>query len=50
MKWPRSGVTQTFTNVAVDRIVQITESAATGAPNSDPLVEKHYVSAGGAAK
>jgi len=50
VKWPRSGVTQTFTNVAVDRIVQITESAATGAPNSDPLVEKHYVSAGGAAK
>jgi hypothetical protein len=42
VRWPRSGVTQTFTHVAGDRIVQITEAAASGAPDSSPLVEKHY--------
>ena len=42
VRWPRSGVTQTFTNVSADRIVQVTEAAATGAPNSSPLVERHY--------
>lgn len=46
VKWPRTGVTQTFTNVAADRIIQITERAAGGAPNSDPIVEKHYTAAG----
>ncbi|HEX6463786.1 MAG TPA: CRTAC1 family protein, partial [Vicinamibacterales bacterium] len=43
VRWPRSGVTQTFTSVPVDRIVQVTEAASTGAPNTTPLVEKHYV-------
>jgi hypothetical protein len=49
VRWPRSGVTQTFTNVPGDRIVQVTEAAATGAPNTTRLIEKHYVpsSAGG---
>jgi hypothetical protein len=42
VRWPTSGVTQTFTHVAADRIVQVTEAAATGAPDSTPLVEKHY--------
>jgi len=45
VRWPRSGVTQTFTHVGGDRIVQITEAAATGAPDTTPLVEKHYGSA-----
>jgi hypothetical protein len=36
VRWPRSGVTQKFQNVAGNRIVQITEG-------SDALVEKHYV-------
>jgi hypothetical protein len=35
VKWPRSGLTQTFSNVRVDRIVQVTEG-------SDELVEKTY--------
>jgi hypothetical protein len=46
VRWPRSGVTQTFTHVAADRIVQITEAAASGAPDTTPIVEKHYVAAG----
>jgi hypothetical protein len=50
VRWPRSGVTQTFTNVAADRIVQITEDARSGAPNSSALVEKRYVAAAGTAK
>jgi hypothetical protein len=45
--WPRSGVTQTFTHVAGDRIVQVTEAAATGPADSTPLLEKHYVAANG---
>jgi hypothetical protein len=35
VRWPRSGTTQTFRNVAVDRIVEITEGR-------DALVEKRY--------
>jgi hypothetical protein len=42
VRWPKSGTTQTFTHVAADRIVQITE----GKTGADALVEKHY---GGAA-
>jgi len=36
VKWPRSGVTQKFQNVAANKIVQVTEG-------SDALVEKNYV-------
>jgi enediyne biosynthesis protein E4 len=50
VRWPRSGVTQTFTNVSADRIVQITEAAATGAPDTTPIVEKHYASAASVAQ
>ena len=42
--------TQTFTNVAGDRIVADHREASDGAPDSDPLVEKHYASAGDAAE
>jgi hypothetical protein len=35
VRWPRSGIVQTFKNVAVDRIVQVTEG-------KDELIEKHY--------
>jgi hypothetical protein len=42
VRWPATSVTQTFTHVAGDRIVQVTEAAGTGAPDSTPLVEKHY--------
>jgi hypothetical protein len=38
VRWPKSGETQTFTNVAADRIIRITE----GKPAGDALVEKHY--------
>jgi hypothetical protein len=38
VRWPKSGETQTFTNVKADRIIQITE----GKPASGALVEKHY--------
>jgi hypothetical protein len=38
VRWPKSGTTQTFTNVKADRIVQITE----GKTASDALVEKNY--------
>jgi hypothetical protein len=38
VKWPRSGITQSFHNVAGDRIVQITEG-------KDEVVEKHYKAA-----
>ena len=37
--WPRSGITQTFKNVAADRILEVTEGR-------DGLVEKHYVAGG----
>jgi hypothetical protein len=40
VRWPKSGKTQTFTNVAAGRILQITEGR-------DELVEKRYVPAGG---
>jgi hypothetical protein len=33
--WPRSGITQTFRNVAADRIIEITEG-------QDEIQEKHY--------
>ncbi len=36
VRWPRSGTTQKFQNVAANRIVQVTEG-------SDALVEKRYV-------
>jgi hypothetical protein len=39
VRWPRSGIVQTFANVAVNRIIQITE----GDYN---LVEKRYASPG----
>ena len=35
VRWPRSGIVQVFTNVATNRIVEITEG-------TDKLVEKHY--------
>lgn len=35
VRWPRSGIVQTFKNVAGDRIVQVTEG-------KDELVDKHY--------
>jgi enediyne biosynthesis protein E4 len=38
VRWPKSGTTQTFSNVAADRIIQITE----GKPAPEALVEKHY--------
>jgi hypothetical protein len=38
VRWPKSGTTQTFSNVAADRIVQITE----GKSGADALVERHY--------
>ena len=37
VRWPASGITQTFKNVAVNRIVEVTEG-------SDQLVEKRYAS------
>jgi hypothetical protein len=39
VKWPVSGTTQTFKNVAGDRIIQITEG-------KNEIVEKHYTKAG----
>ena len=39
VRWPRSGLTQTFRNVAADRIVEVTEGR-------EALVEKRYVAAG----
>jgi enediyne biosynthesis protein E4 len=36
IKWPKSGITQTFNNVATDRIVAVTEGR-------DELVEPHHV-------
>ena len=39
VKWPRSGITQTFQNVAGDRIIEITEG-------KNEIVEKHYAKAG----
>jgi hypothetical protein len=35
VRWPRSGIVQTFHNVAANRIVEVTEGR-------DVLVEKHY--------
>jgi len=35
VKWPRSGIVQTFKNVPADRIIRITEG-------KDEVVEKHY--------
>jgi enediyne biosynthesis protein E4 len=35
VRWPRSGLVQTFRNVAANRIVEVTEG-------NDVLVEKHY--------
>ena len=35
VKWPRSGTVQTFSNVAGNRIIEVTEG-------NDRLVEKHY--------
>jgi hypothetical protein len=43
VKWPASGTTQVFHNVAGQRIIQITEG-------KDEIVEKHYAPAGGPAK
>jgi hypothetical protein len=40
VRWPKSGVTQTFRNVAADRILEITEGR-------NDLVEKHYAAPGG---
>ena len=39
VKWPRSGTTQTFQNVAGGRIIEITEG-------KNEIVEKHYTKAG----
>ena len=39
VRWPRSGTTQTFSDVAGDRIVRITE----GKPEADAIVETQYV-------
>ena len=36
VRWPRSGTSQKFQNVAANRIIQITEG-------TDELVEKKYV-------
>ncbi len=41
VRWPKSGTTQTFTNVPADRIVQVTE----GKSAAEALVEKHYAAA-----
>jgi hypothetical protein len=38
VKWPRSGVVQTFKNVTGNRIIEITEG-------SDQIQEKHYTEA-----
>ena len=38
VRWPRSGLTQTFTHIMANRIVEITEG-------STVLVEKTYVAA-----
>jgi enediyne biosynthesis protein E4 len=46
VRWPKSGTTQTFTKVAADRIVQVTE----GKPVTEALVEKHYASSARAAQ
>jgi hypothetical protein len=35
VKWPRSGIVQTFKNVAADRIIEVVEGR-------DTIVEKHY--------
>ena len=35
VKWPRSGITQKFQNIAANRIIGITEG-------KDEVVEKHY--------
>ncbi len=35
VRWPRSGIVQSFKNVAADRIVQVTEG-------KDELLERHY--------
>ena len=37
VRWPRSGIVQTFENVSANRIIQITEG-------DNNLVEKHYAS------
>ncbi len=50
VEWPVTGVKQTFTDVAADQIVQITEAGASGGPNSDPLVRKYDVPASGTVK
>jgi hypothetical protein len=39
VRWPKSGTTQTFTNVAANRIIRITE----GKPAAEALVEPHYL-------
>jgi hypothetical protein len=36
IKWPKSGMTQTFKNVAADKIYEVVEG-------KDEIVEKHYV-------
>jgi enediyne biosynthesis protein E4 len=41
VRWPKSGATQTFTHVAADRIVRITE----GQPEASALTEPHYAPA-----
>jgi len=43
VRWPRSGLVQKFSNVAGNRIVEVTEGR-------DPLVEKHYAKKAGGAK
>jgi len=43
IRWPRSGLVQTFRDVAADRIVEVTEGR-------DVLVEKHYRSASGSSR
>lgn len=40
VRWPRSGIVQTFTNLAANRIIQITEG-------QDQLVEKRYTRGAG---
>jgi len=42
VKWPKTGETQTFKNVAVDRILQVTEGSGSAAA---ALVEKRYAPA-----
>jgi len=46
VRWPKTGATQTFANVAADRIVRVTE----GKPAADALVEQHYGAARQATK